>query len=270
MNLYPALSVLAHLLRSRSTAGHGVHSPFVYDFLTQAVRNKQSADIVKHIRALKDEMVNDRRIISVIDLGAGSLKGAGSERKVSRILADAALPVRQAWLLGRMCRWYNERQADYTGGDGIILELGTSLGVSALALSLAAPGRRVVTVEGCPVLSAIAAENLQRHGADNVQVINMEFSEALAALRQKGEKIVFAYIDGNHRGDALAKYVTGISQAGEEMVIVTDDIHLSRDMHRGWDRIRESGIAQACIETTRFGVLFIRRNFTPGHYRIRC
>jgi precorrin-6B methylase 2 len=154
-------------------------------------------------------------------------------------------------------------------GQGIILELGTSLGISTLALSLAAPENRVITVEGCPALAAIARENLRKYGASNAEVWAMEFSTAIESIRNEGLNISFAFIDGNHRGTALKEYVSRIASMGEEMIIVADDIRLTREMFLAWRAVESSGIAAVTMETLRLGLLFIRHGITPGRYRIR-
>jgi predicted O-methyltransferase YrrM len=183
----------------------------------------------------------------------------------------------------------------------VILELGTSLGISTLALALAAPDRRVISVEGSPELAAIAGENLRKHGARNAEVLCMEFFEALSHLISLGTDVEMAFIDGNHRGAALAYYVKTIRKMGEEMIIVADDIRMNSDMSTMWQilsgdqqtrtdmrsqTLRASttgtngdsetlqGInfqpAPVSVETFRFGMLFFLRNITPGHYRVRC
>ena len=81
MNLYHPVATVRHLLISQSTAGHGVHSPFIYDFLTTVIRNKTDDHIVRHVERLRSEMLADDRIISITDLGAGSLRMKGAERK---------------------------------------------------------------------------------------------------------------------------------------------------------------------------------------------
>jgi len=181
--------------------------------------------------------------------------------------------------------------AEQASDNSIILELGTSLGISALALALAAPERRVVTVEGCPALAGIARNNLLKHGALNAEVINMEFSAALEMLGTGGTTVSLAFIDGNHRGGALTHYAETIRSMGEEMLIVADDIHLNLEMYRAWSSLATSGtgerppgarslqaarlpaapaeITTASMETFRFGILFCIRNLTPGQYRIR-
>ena len=119
----------------------------------------------------------------------------------------------------------------------MILELGTSLGISTLALALGAPQSKVISVEGCPVLAAIARDNLRRHGALNAEVICMEFGKALTELYEMGVKVALAFVDGNHRGAAMTEYVRKIRQMGEEMIIVADDIHMNRDMIKAWRSI---------------------------------
>jgi predicted O-methyltransferase YrrM len=278
MNLYHPVASVRHLLISQSTAGHGVHSPFIYDFLTSVIRNKTGDHIVRHVELLRNEMLADNRSIIVTDLGAGSLRMKGAERKVRDIARSAALPVKQAALLARMVQgsWHRVQgdriRAQGSGhrANGIILELGTSLGISTLALALAAPEQRVVTVEGCPALAEMAAANMARHGAGNATVLNMEFSEALEKIKADGAEVSFAFIDGNHRGAALAEYAGSIAETGEEMIIVADDIRLTRDMYSGWKSIVREGLATVSMETLRFGILFRINGITPGSYRIRC
>ena len=270
MNFYPATAFLRHLLTARSTAGHGVHSPFVFDFLTQVVRGKGDVLIMGEVESLRREMLSDRRTIRVTDLGSGSTVNNGEERRVSRIASVAALPQRQAALLSRIAaslRGVTPRgdKGPGPGDPGIILELGSSLGISTLALALAAPDRRVVTIEGCPELAEMARRNLLRHGATNAEVLNMEFSDALDRLTGEGTEISLAFIDGNHSGEALKQYVQVIRSMGEEMIIVADDIHLNRDMYSAWCSLA----APATLETYRFGILFCLRSLTPGRYRVR-
>ncbi|MCI0522375.1 MAG: class I SAM-dependent methyltransferase [Bacteroidales bacterium] len=241
-------------------------------------RNKSDDRIVSHVESLRSEMYADSRSISITDLGAGSLRMKEKERKVRDIAIAASLPLKQARLLARLVQGLGYRvQGDQLRAQssghrvgGIILELGTSLGISTLALALAAPERRVVTVEGCPALAQIATANLTRHGAPNATVLNMEFSEALEKIRSDGEKVSFAFIDGNHKGNALADYARKIAEMGEEMIIIADDIRLTHDMYSGWKTIVREQLAPAAMETLRFGILFFIKGITPGLYRIRC
>ncbi|MHC1733708.1 MAG: O-methyltransferase [Bacteroidales bacterium] len=357
MNIHAAAAYAAHLLAARSTAGHGVHSPLMFSFITEVIGGRADKDIIEEVRRLRREMLSDSRAVRVTDLGAGSAVMQGRERSIRQIASVAALPAREVALLARIAASLDrilERVPDPQAGgpqqtrrqeiaresvvlpvheleptgraekdhepngrpsqgleptgraekdhepngrpsqgleptgraannlentspgeilqpdnQPVILELGTSLGISTLALALAAPNRRVITVEGCPELAAIARENLRRHSASNAEVLNMEFSQALTHLKERGTKVGMAFIDGNHRGAALTDYSHRIRGMGDAMIIVADDIHINRDMHEAWQALTASSFAIASIETFRLGILFCIHNLTPGHYRIR-
>jgi precorrin-6B methylase 2 len=351
MNLYPAASYLRHLFTARSTAGYGVHSPFMFEFLGKVIRGKTDLNIFRSVEALRREMLDDKRVISITDMGTGPSGKRRPARMISEIAATAALPAREAGLLARTVKELRIKNYELKIGEqegvsdesrkagghgaregralrndpvghfsegaclqgrqvasgkghdgsaatspvkrdswekgegskeliaggqeignedsGIILELGTSLGISTLALALAAEKIKVVSVEGCPALAAVARENLDRHGAGNVQVLNMAFDDALIKLREEKTKVTFAFIDGNHRGEALKHYIRTIKEMGEEMIIVADDIHLNRDMYRAWRCLTQSGTAPATLETFHFGMIFFLNKMTPGRYRIR-
>lgn len=396
MNLHAATAYAMHLLTARSTAGHGVHSPFMFHFITEVIGGRSDRAIVAEVESLRREMLSDNRVVMVTDLGAGSsvirdsdrsvrqndIKRGGKQnisqdashcagswmiqqidsvhdrhtrisqdasilaggrtiqqidsghdrersishdasmrrvkRSVRQIASAAAVPKREAAMLARIAasldmtstekpenghqpvgktgagegsvRETRIRSLQRESGSGshnkaVILELGSSLGISTLALALGAPQRRVISVEGCPELAAIARENLFRHGALNAEVICMEFGEALIELKNKNTKVALAFIDGNHRGAMLTDYVHKIRQMGEEMIIVADDIHMNRDMIKSWRSISyetftravqapalsqaPAGQAPASLETLRTGILFCLPTITPGHYRVR-
>lgn len=342
MNIHAAAAYATHFLTARSTAGHGVHSPLMFRFITEVIGGKTDKEILEEVSSLRKEMLSDRRVIRVTDLGAGSSVTGSDERRISSIASVAALPAREAGLLSRMaasldsilvrvpglqanglresggqtnslqvsdppgkgnCRQANGLhvpglqangpQLNSPGDPGcqadgpqpntppdqspVILELGTSLGISTLALALGAPHKRVITVEGCPELAAIAGENLRRHGARNAEVLNMEFSQALSLLKSSGTQVELAFIDGNHRGAALTQYANIILSMGDDMVIVVDDIRLNRDMIQAWKSLCKRSHsdplpvnhAMASLETFRLGILFCIQNLTPGCHRIR-
>ncbi|MEZ4998696.1 MAG: hypothetical protein R2758_14940 [Bacteroidales bacterium] len=72
MILEAAAAYMMHLLRSGSTAGHGVHSPFMFRFITEVLGGSTDKAITREVENLRREMLADTRVIRVRDLGAGS------------------------------------------------------------------------------------------------------------------------------------------------------------------------------------------------------
>jgi len=264
--MYHAVSVVRHLLMAWNNAGVRTSNPFYYNLLHSVIRSGRQQQLTESSDQLREEMLNDRHLVRVTDLGTG---GWGSrERRVCDIAARAAVPPRQGALLARITA--SEMRNTPTNG-GVILELGTSLGISTLCLAAAAPQKRIITVEGCPVLTMLAKENFIRHGYENIEQINADFSSALRKLKEENTTIRFAYIDGNHTGEALMEYFnTLMEMAGEEITIVADDIHLTRSMYKGWKAIRRDSRIQLSVEAFHFGLLYRKQSLISGSFKTRC
>lgn len=264
MNAYHLAAMARHFVTSKSSVGHGVHSPFVYNFLTEVINQQTPPAMVSGAESLRAEMLADRRAIDVTDYGIGTCGRKDPKRVIHDIAANAALSPRNAAMLARIAA------AHSTPAGGVVLELGTSLGISTLCLSAAAPQNRIITVEGCPSVASVAQENLRKHKVSNVQLINAEFSDALRYLQQQNIRVGLAFIDGNHNGEALLKYFGVIMEmAAENITVVADDIHLNRSMYEGWKKICCNWHEDAIVEMFSFGILFRKRVLTPGRYKIR-
>jgi|WetSurMetagenome_2_1015567.scaffolds.fasta_scaffold02659_9 predicted O-methyltransferase YrrM len=252
MSLYHAASMIRHYLMLWNSAGFRAPDPFIVKFYATVVRGNTPDDFVHASEELRREMLNDNRWVRVTDLGTG---GWGSrERRLCDIASRAAVPPRQGAMLARIAA---AAMADTNAEDNAIIELGTSLGISTLCLAAAAPQNRLITIEGCPALSELAKENFCRYGYENIRQINDDFRNALEKLKKEGVRAGFAYIDGNHTGDALREYFnTLMDMSGEKMTIVADDIHLNRSMYKGWQSIKHDKRIAVSVELSHFGLLF--------------
>ena len=125
----------------RSTNQHGVHSPFVYNLVTQCFYDKSSYPEYKTLKAYRTALLKNKARITVTDLGAGSVITKDNNRQISEIAKSASTTPKRAKLLFRITK-YLECQH--------ILELGTSLGIATTAMRLANPKAAITSIEGCP------------------------------------------------------------------------------------------------------------------------
>ena len=74
-NFQLAWKFLIYLLTSSNGKGHGVHSPFVFDFIVHVLRSKQvNVQGFSQIESKRKELENSNLVLDVLDLGAGSSK----------------------------------------------------------------------------------------------------------------------------------------------------------------------------------------------------
>ncbi|MBC8081619.1 MAG: class I SAM-dependent methyltransferase, partial [Hymenobacter sp.] len=207
-------------------------------------------------------LLGSRQIVLVRDFGAGSHTGAGRQRRVRDIARTAAKPAPVAQLLFRLVNHFRPR---------IILELGTSLGLTTAYLAAADSGSRVLTFEGCPRTAAMARQTFAALHLRNVELIEGNLDDTLApTLAALAAPLDFAFFDGNHRYEPTLRYF-GLCAAHrtEHSVFVLDDIHWSAEMARAWAAIRRYPEVRLTVDLFFVGLVFFHRNQPRQHFRLR-
>lgn len=256
-----SLKYLNYKLLSRHRNGHGIHSPFVFDLVTRVFRNQIDAGIVNNIEQIRKKLINDTREIEVLDLGAGSVRSDNYKRSISGITRYSPVTRKYGKLLSKLAAEF---------GNNSILELGTSVGISAMYLASARPDVPVYTIEGSKEIADIAKQNFLDSGLGNIRLMVGSFDDVLPELIKEGVKPGLVFIDGNHRKIPVIKYfnmIAGISDSSA--VIVVDDINYSQEMHDAWNELKLNPEVTASIDIYRMGILFFRRGITRNHYIIR-
>ena len=211
---HSAQSYLRFLVES--TNQYGVHSPFVYDFLTVGLKEKIDDADTDTLRKFRKALNADKDQIKVEDFGAGSRIFKDSERKVSQIAKTAGISWSRSRKLYKTVRHFKPQN---------ILEFGTSLGMATAAMSLAAPQARIDTLEGCPQTAGIAKSMIDKFQMNNVEVHIGEFSFTLPGLLKKNSYDL-VFFDGNHQKEATLNYFEMcLDGSHENSVFIFDDIH---------------------------------------------
>ncbi len=250
-----------YLLRSGHRKGHGIHGPFLFDVISRIFQNKIDPGIVFKIEAIRKKMVNDSHLINFCDYGSGSGKMKSDKRKVSDIAKNSSVPEKYCYLLSRLSSVF---------GQPLIVEFGTSLGISTMYLALSCPEATVYTMEGCSAASEIACSNFGEAGISNIKQLNGRFEEIFPEISRLGICPGLVFIDGNHRKEPTVSYfdqVAGIS--GNNTVVILDDINHSSEMAEAWDIIKNDGRVTASIDIFKMGIVFFRKEITPGSYMVR-
>lgn len=237
---------------------HGVHSPFVYDLVTNCFNDKtkypEYETLKKHRKALR----GDTSKFEMKDFGQGSRVFKGNARKVSAVIKNAGMKKKRQRLLFRLAKYFKSET---------VLELGTSLGLGTVALSLSNEFSAIQTVEGCPNTLQKAQEYFEKFNLHNIQIHQKLFSEF---LQNSHEKFDLIFIDGDHNGERTLEYFHSLlKNVHNNSVIVFDDIYWSKDMTTAWQQIIANDIVTASIDTFQWGLVFFRKEQAKQHFIIR-
>ena len=252
------LSYLNFVINSKNH--HGVHSPFVFDFVTKSLYKKGDKKELKLFYDYRKNLLSNTSIIEVKDFGAGSKIFNSNLRKVSKIAKHAGISKKRGNLLFNLIEYFQPKN---------ILEIGTSLGISTSVLSIAAPESNIITIEGCKTTASIAKQEFDKYHLKNIELKIGDFNTSLPQIFKK-QKFDLIYFDGNHTRKATLDYFNqSLQSIHNDSVLIFDDIHWSKEMEKAWEEIKAHEITKVTIDTFQWGIVFFRKEQEKEHFIIR-
>lgn len=235
-----------------------MHSPFVYDLVTKCFNDKTKYPEYETLKSHRKALQSDSSMVEMKDFGQGSRVFKGNARKVSAVVKNAGMRKKRQKLLFRMAKYFKSET---------ILELGTSLGLGTVALSLSNEFSAINTVEGCPNTLSKAQEYFEKFNLHNIQIHQELFSEFLENTSTQFDLI---FIDGDHNGERTLGYFNSLlNKVHNDSLIIFDDIYWSKDMTVAWQKIIANEKVTVSIDTFQWGLVFFRKEQPKQHFVIR-
>jgi predicted O-methyltransferase YrrM len=257
--LHASIRYIRYFLKAKSA--HGIHSPFVFSLVKEVISDRTPFYFFGPVEILRCQLLRDKRMIRVTDYGAGSQKRSSPERSVAEIAKHSAKSQKYGQLLFRLVNYFKPAS---------IIELGTSLGISALYLAGPSSSIRIITLEGCPETAAVAKENFRKLKAQNIEVVAGNFDETLHSALLKTGKADFVFFDGNHRKEPTLRYFRQcLARAHNDSVFVFDDIHWSGEMEEAWNVIKKDPAVTVTIDLFQLGIVFFRKEQAKEDFVVR-
>jgi predicted O-methyltransferase YrrM len=263
------LKYLRYYLSASNSKGHGMHSPFVFEFITSVLNDKTDYPAYTQVESLRQLLVRDQTLLTVEDFGAGSAVDKTNQRSIASIAKNAAKPAKFGKLLYRMIRQYQPKT---------VLELGTSLGITTSYLSLAKPDATIITMEGAKSVADAARQNFNTlqllRGSpfgQNITIQEGNFDQTLSAVISNLSSIDLAFIDGNHRREPTERYFNQLLPVTHnDSILIFDDIHWSTGMEQAWATIQQHPAVCCTIDLFFIGIVLFRQEFKEKqHFKIR-
>lgn len=241
---------------------HDAHSPFLYSLLTEGIYAKENNTQFNVIEERRKSLLKDNTSITVTDFGAGSsINNKPVQRTAKEITSRFAKSPGFCRLLFRIVKFMK---------PGIIVELGTSMGLSTMYLAAGNPESKVYSLEGCPETARRAIQNFEACGYTNISCITGDFDATLDPLLKKTGKVDLLFIDGNHTYEATLRYFRMVLPwLSSKSVIIFDDINWSSGMQKAWNEIISGKEVTLSVDFYIVGLTFFDTALSKQHFKMR-
>ncbi|MCB0528388.1 MAG: class I SAM-dependent methyltransferase [Lewinellaceae bacterium] len=246
----------------RAETRYRLHSPHIFSLAEAVLENPRRYYAFRDVEWLREQMRDSESSIELVDYGGEEdARPETSRLRLREILHRAASSPAQGRLLFLLTCWAAPRK---------ILELGTSLGLSAMYIASAARTAKMITLEGAPACADLARVNFSLLGLRHVEVKTGPFRETLPVALQEMQAPDLVFIDGHHRpGPVLQYFETCLAHANPGTVFVFDDMYWSPDMTEAWKKIQAHGRVTMTVDFFDLSLAFINPDFREKqHFRV--
>ena len=258
--LWRILKYVQHQFYWKHRKGRGIHSPYLFEFIHDVVFNGASTRTPGELTNVHRELHNDVTMIPADTMGARSRFDRAGEHTVGSFVRRSSVSERVGSLLFRITRWSR---------PDMILELGTGLGVSALYLASGHPEVPLHSFEGNTERAAFAAQLFCRSHLERISIHWGDLDQKLDDFLPQMEGKIVSFVDANHRYDPTIRYVKVlVEKAGDESVIIMDDIYWSKGMFKAWKEVISWPEVRISIDLFHMGILLLRKDLQKSNVKI--
>lgn len=212
-----------------------LHSPFVFWFYTEVLEPSPDAVGV----AIENELLRLKSNHTAIKI----------QEKISTVSQIAKREI-EAKYMNAIYQLLKKSSAKY------VLELGSSLGVSAAYLASAKPTMEVTTIDESLALQQYAKTLHGRLGLKNITDINASVETVLSKTLAEFPRLDIVFIRNLNSArffDPLLPYIHS------ETILIIDGIHENKDAERFWNDVKAYDKVTLTIDLYRIGLVFFRK-----------
>lgn len=240
---------------------HAVHSPFIYNFITKCLYAKPLKSTSKQLKHYRKAILKSQSLIEMTDIGEGSQRFQTGTREVSAVAKNAGMGWHQSKLMHKIVNYFNVKKT---------LELGTSVGLGSLAMSINQSQNQIDSVEACSNTAEFAEHYFKSKYLNNIKTYNTNFQSFLNQLASN-KTYDLIYLDGHHQKRATLQYFKQLKKhIHEDSLIILDDIYWSKDMQEAWQTILKDKDVKVSIDLYFWGILFFKPALSKQNFKIRC
>jgi hypothetical protein len=227
-----------HLLRARRGNGGGIHSPFLYRFITMVLNTHWAFYAFEDLEEAKSELSCKRKIRLY-------RHSSGKENSVERILF----------------RMVQDQQ------PATMLEIGNLCAIDTLFLTKACPTAIFLSTTSFPDSVNFIEASLKKGSDSTVQLCKEPVLKQALTHFEKLDFVLFNAPVGQKQ--RLSDFHACLSKAVDGSIFVMKNIHQTQEQESTWNIIRKHPKVKVSIDLFSLGILLFRSELTKKHLRIR-
>lgn len=232
--------------------GYGVHSPFVFDLITNVIEQRLPFYGYKDIDLIRLHLqLHDRQITQ-----------NGKQHSIQRYLKKQAISQKEGELLFRLTNHYKPHT---------ILVVGSSLGLAPLYLTGYASPLQCITLESEADIAAIAQKSIERKTNPSIQIIQGDPSTTLQEALQQFKRIDCLYLCKELQVEKLDEiYRACLPFLHDKSMVIIRGIHSSSEKYTYWKQVCTSPKITVSVDVYKLGLIFFRPKLHKRMYKSRC
>jgi predicted O-methyltransferase YrrM len=246
--------------RAKHKHGYGIHSPFAFDLVTNVIEGPSKYEEYEILDSFRKTLLHSKEVINDSTFGAVSKHPNKGLTKVNQLVRRSSINKKNGKLLFRLCRHFQ---------PVVMLEFGTSIGLSSLYMAKGSPKGTLFTIEGNENKFNVARQNFEKWNCQNITYLLGKFDDVLPSLLKSIKSLDLVFFDGNHRkGPTLHYFELCIKLISDNSVFIFDDIHWSDEMEETWQIIKEHRQVRVTFDLFNLGLVFFRKGLQKQDYLI--
>jgi predicted O-methyltransferase YrrM len=256
--LYRQRKYLRFLLKANNQ--HGVHSPFVYQLITQCFYKKTPKNLWRKYLNARQEVFDHQKKNKVTAFAVESKVFKNNERPVSNVVNLVGISNKKAKILIKTISYFKPKN---------ILEIGTSLDLETTAIKIGNKNAAITTLESCPKKSIMGQELFEKNNFNAIEILNSDFSKADPKYTQN-KQFDCVFFDRNQTKQATLNYFEEcLKTIHNDSIFIFDAIYWTAEIQEAWSFIKKHPKVTVTIDVFYFGIVFFRKEQEKEHFKIR-
>jgi len=236
--------------RIRYRKGHGVHSPFAFNFITNVIEEKLPYYVFEDIEKQRAELLSNKEIIEFI-----SAKGNAKRKTVAAITSQETQSDKYGALLFRLVNFLQCKSA---------LQIGASTGVMTLYLASPRKDMQCIVLEDREELVSIVRKLCSSLQLNNVSVKTGEYLNSLDEVLKEHDYFDMVFVN-TIRNPELTRHI--LERQIKTKLLIVDNIRKDKKSKALWQMIKDNPHARITIDLYHLGIALFEEKFYKKHYK---